>query len=196
LFPIDRERAGNDLVIVEKQVAGLSEASLTRFLLRVRKAVGLKAQVNVLVTGSTAVRALNRRFRSQNKPTDVLSFPATSSSSGSPKASKLAGDLAISADIALKNSFRLGHSPVEEIKILVLHGVLHLAGFDHERDNGAMARKEAKLRQMLRLPAALIERMTPERGNPGRSEAAHKNSSNHRRAAQRAAPSTPSRRMA
>jgi probable rRNA maturation factor len=184
------------LVIVEKQVAGLSEASLARFLLRVRKAVGLKGQVNVLVTGSTAVRALNQRFRSQNKPTDVLSFPATSPSSESRRASKLAGDLAISADIALKNSFRLGHSPVEEIKILVLHGILHLAGFDHERDNGAMARKEAKLREALRLPAALIERMTPERAKPDRSEAAHKNSSNRRRAAQRAAPSTPSRRMA
>jgi probable rRNA maturation factor len=53
---------------------------------------------------------------------------------------------------------RLGHSAALEVKILALHGILHLAGFDHERDNGQMARKEAKLRQALRLPATLIER--------------------------------------
>jgi probable rRNA maturation factor len=52
----------------------------------------------------------------------------------------------------------LGHSEAQEVRVLVLHGILHLAGFDHERDNGAMARKEANLRRALRLPVSLTER--------------------------------------
>ena len=71
---------------------------------------------------------------------------------------RIAGDVAISADIAAANARRLGHSAGEEIKILVLHGVLHLAGFDHETDDGKMARKEVRLRKALGLPAGLIER--------------------------------------
>ena len=141
-----------DLVILEKKIAGLNEAALERFLLRARKAVGLSGQVNVLVTSSAAVRSLNQRFRSQNKATDVLSFPAPSPTQESRTAKKLAGEVAISADIALKNSFRLGHPAADEVKILALHGILHLGGFDHERDNGEMARKEAKLRHALGLP--------------------------------------------
>jgi probable rRNA maturation factor len=84
----------------------------------------------------------------------------------------LAGELAISADIAMQNAARLGHSAALEVKVLTLHGVLHLAGFDHERDNGQMARKEAKLRMALRLPSALIERARKsESGRRGSSTA-------------------------
>jgi probable rRNA maturation factor len=153
------------LVILQKKVAGLSESALERFVLRARKAAGLPKQVNVLVTSSAAVRSLNRQFRNQNKATDVLSFPliSMSSKSGEQTKSKTAGDVAISADIALENSIQLGHSVAQEVKILALHGILHLAGFDHERDNDQMARKEAKLRRALRLPAALIERVQPDR---------------------------------
>jgi len=160
------------LVILQKKVAGLREDALQRFVLRARKAVGLHSQVNVLVTSSAAVRSLNRQFRNQNKATDVLSFPLTSPSSKSGKEAKAktAGDVAISADIAFENSIQLGHPVAQEVKILALHGILHLAGFDHERDNGEMARKEAKLRRALRLPAALIERVQPDRsGLAGRA---------------------------
>jgi probable rRNA maturation factor len=157
---------GADLVILQKRVAGLNEASLDRFVWRARKAVGLRAPVNVLVTSSAAVRELNRQFRGHNKATDVLSFPSTSSTSKPRKPAAPAGDVAISADIARENSIRLGHSISQEIKILALHGILHLAGFDHERDNGRMAREEAKLRRALHLPAALIERVKIERVKP------------------------------
>lgn len=156
------------MVILQKKFAGLNEGTLSRFVLRARKAVGLRGAVNVLVTSSAAVRALNRQFRGKNKATDVLSFPY-SSPAGRGAGTKLAGDVAISADIARENSVRLGHPVAQEIKILALHGILHLAGFDHERDNGAMARKEAKLRRVLRLPPALIERATPERATPERT---------------------------
>jgi probable rRNA maturation factor len=142
-------------------------------VLRARRAVGLRGGVNVLVTTSAAVRALNRRFRAQDKATDVLSFPAsplsfevTSSSHAKSAGNKLraraklvpAGDIAISAEMAARNAAPLQHSTADEVKILILHGMLHLAGLDHERDNGVMARREMKLRRELGLPAALIER--------------------------------------
>ena len=70
----------------------------------------------------------------------------------------MAGDVVISGDIARENAKSLGHSLRDEVKILTLHGMLHLAGFDHENDHGEMARKEILLRQRLKLEAGLIER--------------------------------------
>jgi len=152
------------LVILQKRVHGLTRASLERFVQRSGRALGLTGVANVLVTTSAAVRALNRQFRRQNKATDVLSFPSPLVLAGNGRRrSELAGDIAISADIAKQNAARLGHSLADEIKVLVLHGILHLAGFDHERDNGAMARRELELRQMLKLPTALIERTSSEK---------------------------------
>jgi probable rRNA maturation factor len=155
------EHAERDVVILQKQVAGLSEAALARFVLRAKRAAGLRGSVNVLVTRGADLRSLNRQFRGKNKATDVLSFPV--SASRSRRTPRLAGDIAISADIAARNARQLGHSTAEEVQILALHGILHLAGFDHERDNGAMARKELELRRKLRLPVGLIERTKPKR---------------------------------
>jgi len=150
------------LVILQKKVAGLNENALQRFLSRARRAAGLKGAVNVLVTGSAGVRSLNRQFRGLNKPTDVLSFPSLLlASQAGRKRPAVAGEIAICGEIAAQNAARLGHRAAEEVKILALHGILHLAGFDHERDNGQMARKELKLRQQLKLPVALIERTQP-----------------------------------
>jgi probable rRNA maturation factor len=145
------------LVILRKRIAGLSRSTLERFVLRARRAVHLRDAVNVLVTSSAELRSLNRRFREADKPTDVLSFPATPV--GGSKATHIAGEVAISADIARENARRLGHSVADEVKILVLHGILHLAGFDHEHDDGEMARKESRLRQQLKLEKGLIERV-------------------------------------
>ena len=148
------------MVILQKKVAGLSELSLSRFVLRARQTAGLHGAVNVLVTSSSAMRTLNVKFRGKNKPTDVLSFPAASIAAKGKK--PFASEIAISAEIAAQNAARLGHSIKLEVKILVLHGILHLAGFDHERDNGEMARKEAKCRRALRLPLSLMERNQAE----------------------------------
>ena len=150
-------------MIFKKRIAGLSAESLNRFVLRARKAARIKGTVDVLVTGSSDMRSLNERFRGKNKPTDVLSFPSESSANG--RRRPFAGEIAISAEIALDNARRLGHSGALEVKVLVLHGILHLAGFDHERDNGEMASKEAYLRRVLRLPLSLTER--GETGRPG-----------------------------
>lgn len=141
------------MVILRKQVVGLNEAALGRFVTRAARATGLRGGVNVLVTTSRELRSLNWRFRGKDHPTDVLSFPAEAGLPG-----LLAGDIAISAEIAAQNSKRLGHSAAEELKVLVLHGMLHLAGYDHERDHGSMAREEMRLRTVLGLPTGLIER--------------------------------------
>jgi probable rRNA maturation factor len=153
------KRAGSKLVILRKRIAGLSQSTLERFVWRARRAVHLRDPVNVLVTSSAELRSLNRRFRGADKPTDVLSFP--SPRVGRRPARRVAGDVAISADIARTNATRLGHSVADEVKILVLHGILHLAGFDHEHDNGEMARKENRLRRQLKLEVGLIERAQP-----------------------------------
>jgi probable rRNA maturation factor len=144
------------LVILQRPVPRLGKAALERFLLRARRAVGLQGTVNVLVTGSGELRAMNRQFLGKNKPTDVLSFPRPEN--GFRPVRAFAGEVAISAELARGNATRLGHALADEIKILTLHGVLHLAGFDHERDNGEMARKELKLRRQFRLPVGLLER--------------------------------------
>ena len=141
------------MVIFQKRVADLTELALDRFLARARRAAGLKGTVNVLLTTSAEMKSLNRRFRRKAQPTDVLSFPAE------PGARKqFAGEIAISAEIAAQNAHALGHSPAEEVKILVLHGVLHLRGYDHERDRGQMVKREEQLRAQLHLPLGLIER--------------------------------------
>lgn len=131
----------------------MNETSLARFVTRACKAVKLRGSVNVMVTGNREMRSLNRRFRGKDKATDVLSFPPMAKYN-----EDIAGDLAISADIAGKNARELGHTPAEEIKILALHGVLHLAGYDHEKDNGEMVREETRLRHLLGLSTGLIER--------------------------------------
>ena len=107
----------------------------------------------MLVTGSRDLRILNNQFRKKDKATDVLSFPPVPT-----LRHEFAGDVAISAEIANQNARRLGHSTAQEVKILALHGILHLAGYDHERDRGRMARKERQLRTLFSLPDGLIER--------------------------------------
>ncbi|MGA8441727.1 MAG: rRNA maturation RNase YbeY [Candidatus Sulfotelmatobacter sp.] len=152
------------MVILQKKITGLSGSTLERFVLRARRAVQIRDTVNVLVTNSQELRSLNRRFRGKDKATDVLSFP--SPQLGLRQAKRIAGELAISADIARENASRLGHSAAEEIKTLVLHGILHLAGFDHDRDNGEMAREETRLRERMKLSVGLIERTGSLAGQP------------------------------
>lgn len=132
-----------------------SARTLARFLAEAQVAVRLKGDVTVLLTTDACLRKLNRQFRGKNKATDVLSFPAEGIG-----AEKVAGDLAISVPIALLQAIEQCHSLSTEIKILILHGLLHLAGHDHESDAGKMARRERLLRARLNLPQGLIERAT------------------------------------
>ena len=163
------------LIEIKKQVDGLREAALQRFLTQARKAVGLSGDVSLLLTSNREMRALNRNFRGKDKPTDVLSFPAVDA-----VAARFAGDLAISVDIAAVNARDLRHTVENEVRILILHGLLHLAGYDHEADAGQMARKESRLRNALGLPSTLIERSI---GKPAVSKKAKIRSSIRKRRA-------------
>jgi probable rRNA maturation factor len=135
--------------------SSLSTPTLTRFVNRARAAVGVGGAVDILLANDPTLRHLNKTFRGKNKPTDVLSFPAPSGF-----AAKHAGDLAISLETAARQAATHGHALADEIRILILHGLLHLSGEDHETDNGEMAAREAILRRELRLPVTLIERST------------------------------------
>jgi probable rRNA maturation factor len=128
-----------------------SAETLSRFATRVQRALGISGEVNISITSNREMQALNRRFRKKNKATDVLSFPSETPG--------VAGDIAISLEIAAENASELGHSLATEIEILILHGMLHLAGFNHELDEGEMHVRETALRQKLKLPVGLIERV-------------------------------------
>ena len=151
---------------------GLSAAGLRRFLLAARAAVGLEGEVHVLLADDATLRRLNRTFLGKDKATDVLSFPAavTTVFFGDPQAPELAGDLAISLEMATRQAARFGHSLRDEVRVLLLHGLLHLAGFDHERDMGEMAARELELRQQLGLPASLIARSSKPGAKGGKKQ--------------------------
>jgi probable rRNA maturation factor len=140
------------VIIFATSVDGVSTAALDRFARRAQKLARVRGEVDVLIADDARLRELNRRYRGKNQPTDVLSFPRPNG------AEQRGGDIAISAQIARFNARRYGHSTADELKILVLHGMLHLAGYDHKTDDGRMRRLEARLRSELGLPASLIER--------------------------------------
>jgi len=150
---MDGEGSGSPLrvpdvvIIFEKALRGVDRPGMSRFARHAQKLAGVSGDVDILIAGNRRIRALNHRFRRKDKATDVLSFSRDGG-----------GDIAISADIARRNAARYRHSAASELKILVLHGMLHLAGHDHETDNGSMARLENKLRAKLKLPGSLIDR--------------------------------------
>ncbi len=146
--------------------------TLASFLKAAQAAVRLKGEVTVLLTTDAAIRKLNRRFRGKNEATDVLSFPAEGPIPGS-SAEEIAGDLAISVPTALRQAAEQGHSLSTEIKVLILHGLLHLAGHDHEVDAGQMARRERLLRGRLGLPQGLIERLEMPKRRAAKSPGKH-----------------------
>ena len=152
-------------IILSRRVAGLNQRALADFIVRTCRLVKLRGTVTVMITSSREMRSLNRRFRGESRTTDVLSFPA-------PASVNFAGDIAISLDIAARNARSLGHSVAQEIQILVLHGILHLAGYDHESDGGEMANKERRLRAKLALPGGLIERSSVPQVKNSRLKAA------------------------
>jgi probable rRNA maturation factor len=130
-----------------------------------------RGEVCVALISDARMKALNRQFRGKDKVTDVLSFPAQAGpGSGSSVASTSArhaaaggsaaflGDIVIAAGAAKKQAKAAGHALNVEIRILALHGLLHLLGYDHDTDGGKMARVEGRLRKQAGLPEGLIER--------------------------------------
>lgn len=140
------------MILERRKTKDVSRLALARFANRAQRASGLDGEVTILLTSDAELRQLNLQFRKKDKPTDVLSFPSVGG-----------GDIAISLQTARAQATALGHDLLTEIKVLILHGILHLAGYDHESDSGEMRRTEERLRSELRLPAGLIERTAPAR---------------------------------
>jgi probable rRNA maturation factor len=139
------------VILLEYDIDGVRERALALFAGKARRILAMPQDVCILITTDDEVRKLNRRHRGKDKATDVLSFPSAVSSWS-------AGDIAISAPIATANAVDFGHSVEAELKVLILHGLLHLAGYDHERDHGDMLARELDMRRQFKLPLGLIER--------------------------------------
>ena len=115
--------------------------------------------VGVVLASDTKVRALNRVYRGVDRATDVLSFPASRPFlAPPPNAPRLLGDIVIARGVALRQARQAGHSRQTELRILALHGLLHLLGYDHEDGTSRMARLERRLRRQGGLREGLIER--------------------------------------
>ena len=160
--PGDQRSAGARLHVVVSDAHGRTiERGLSRWLVRVAP-VRARGMVSIAVVGDQRVRALNRQYRGIDRPTDVLSFPAKSLPQRAQRTSSVAelflGDIVIARGVARRQAREAGHPESTELKVLALHGLLHLLGYDHERDNGAMARLERRLRRRGGLREGLIER--------------------------------------
>lgn len=131
--------------------AGFDRDRLESFARELCDRVAGGREFHCRITGDAELRRLNREFLGNDYVTDVLSFPDESSAD-------TVGDLAISRHRAAVQAREFGHTLIEELQLLMLHGVLHLMGMDHEQDQGGMARAEASWRAKLGLPASLTER--------------------------------------
>lgn len=127
----------------------VAEAALGRWLAGAAPA-SARGEVTVALVSDATMRRLNAQFRRADYATDVLSFPSDEPG--------LLGDIAIATGVAARQARRLGHSERVELRVLALHGLLHLLGYDHETDAGAMARVEERLRRKAGLPSGLIAR--------------------------------------
>jgi probable rRNA maturation factor len=137
------ERDDLRVVLLDRQRRRrLDHARLRRVLSGAARALRVEGEVSLVLSGDRRLRALNARFRGKDKPTDVLSFPGEGGEAG-------LGDIVISVETAERNARALGRTLPQELDVLALHGFLHVLGYDHETDDGAMDRLEARLRRRL-----------------------------------------------
>ena len=152
------------MILNRQRSVAVSLASLDRFWQRARRSLRLPPDsLTICLVSETQMARWNRAYRGKRRSTDVLSFPANgerASASGGEKrkravhpanAEDYLGDIAIAPAVARRNARRLGRALEEELHILILHGALHLLGYDHETDHGEMDRIEQRLRRHLRL---------------------------------------------
>jgi probable rRNA maturation factor len=136
---------------------------LARWLAGVAPA-SARGNVTIVLATDARVRKLNHDYRGKDYATDVLSFPGDDDGAPAAAAAKNAktarhlGDIVIARGVATRQARDVGHALATELRILALHGLLHLLGYDHERDAGEMARVEKRLRRRGGLREGLIER--------------------------------------
>jgi probable rRNA maturation factor len=129
-------------VLNRQRRRAVSVARLRRVAAAAAAALAVDGELAVMLTTDEPVRRLNARYRGKDEPTDVLSFPGPGGREG-------LGDVVISVETAARNARRLGRTFAEELDVLLLHGFLHVLGYDHETDDGEMDRLERRLRKRL-----------------------------------------------
>ena len=167
---IRRGRLALQVAIVDEHGRRLQVRGLAVWLRRVAPSRA-RGAVTIVLVSDPRMRALNRTYRGKDYATDVLSFPQLAPSlkpriSSSRRASSpqplaptgFLGDIVIARGVAKRQARAAGHPELDELRILALHGLLHLLGYDHERDNGRMRRVERRLRRTGGLRQGLIER--------------------------------------
>jgi probable rRNA maturation factor len=174
----ESEAPGFALVNLQRRYS-VNSAALAAYARGVNRYLHLgKRGFNVCLVDDDAIRRLNAAFRGKDYPTDVLSFPwsedggkpglhSTVSGSYGPGLKNFLGDIVISVETARRNAENEGHSTLNEIRWLILHGVLHLLGYDHETDHGEMVALELRLRDKLEAPAR--KKSSPRPGLRGKS---------------------------
>jgi len=125
-----------------------------QFLDRLATGIG-KGSFTVMLVSNRTIRRYNQQFRSRNEATDVLSFPSEEAGAGRPE---YLGDILLSVEMAEENARRYRVAPEDEVRALILHGLLHLLGYNHETDRGQMARMEQRWGKKLGLPRTLLHR--------------------------------------
>ena len=135
------------------------ENEFDRFIQSIGRQVARGQEFAIVIGSDESLRDANRRFRGKRGVTDVLSFPDGENGR--------LGDILISAAQADRQAARFGHNVEDELKILTLHGLLHLLGYDHETDDGRMRRVEKRWRRKLGLPHSLTERGAGRRRRAG-----------------------------
>jgi probable rRNA maturation factor len=153
------------MILNRQRAVRVARRPLEVFLARMREQLGLgEAAVTVCLVSDAEIARMNETYRRKKGPTDVLSFPEVKRrapvsfgraprrpSASGPRRAQFLGDVAISPATARRNAKQLGRTLGGELRILILHGVLHLLGYDHETDGGEMDRVERRLRQRLGL---------------------------------------------
>jgi len=168
-MPEGDERGGQlRVTISDERGRPLRAPGLGAWLRRAAPAAA-RGDVSVALVSDRRIRALNRLYRRKDYATDVLSFPGAPAASGTARAaspqplapSPFLGEIVIARGVARRQARDARHSELTELKILALHGLLHLIGYDHERDNGRMRRVEQRLLRKAGLRDGLIRRANP-----------------------------------
>ena len=157
------------MIVADERGAAGASAGLARWLARVAPAAA-RGTVSVAVVSDARVRALNHRYRQRDHATDVLSF--SYGETDARRSGRFLGDIVIARGVARRQALARGHSPRIEMRVLALHGLLHLLSYDHESDDGRMLRAERRLRRKGGLREGLVERSAARERTPRRRRSA------------------------
>jgi probable rRNA maturation factor len=159
MAPDEDSRRHLRVLVADERGRSVRAPALASWLARVAPAAA-RGTVSVALVSNRRIRALNQKYRQKNYPTDVLSFAAEPPPRPRRAAAteRFLGDIVIARGVARRQALEAGHSETTELRVLALHGLLHLLGYDHEQDNGRMRRVERRLRRKGGLREGLIER--------------------------------------